>query len=59
MNDCRPEQRNAHSQVAGQGSWWHRRQGKPQFPRDMFGGSPSSGVEVLIGEVIKVPSNQP
>ena len=38
----RPEQRNAHSQCAGEGSRWHRRQGRPQFPRDTSGGSPSS-----------------
>ena len=41
--DCRPEQRNACSQHVGQGSWWCRRQGRPWFPRDMSGGSPSSG----------------
>ena len=28
------------------------------FPRDTSGGSPSSGVGLLIGEVIKVPSSQ-
>ena len=54
-----PEWRNAHFQHAGQGSRWHRRQGRPQFPRDTPGGSPSSGVGVLIGEVINVPSSQP
>ena len=43
MIDCRPAQRNAHSQHAGQDSQWHRRQGRPQFPRDTSGGSPSSG----------------
>ena len=44
----RPEQRNAHSQCTGQGSRWHRRQGRPQFPRDTSVGSPSSGVGILI-----------
>ena len=29
--------------VCWSGSRWHRRQGKPQFPRDTSGGSPSSG----------------
>ena len=55
----RPEQRNAHSQHTGQASRQHRRQRRPQFPRDTSGGSPSSGVGVLIREVIKVPGNQP
>ena len=41
--DYRPEWRNTHSQCAGQGSRQHRRQGRPWFPRDMSGGSPSSG----------------
>ena len=40
--NCRSEQRNVHSQCAGQGSRWCRRQGRPWFPRDMSG-SPSSG----------------
>ena len=40
--NCIPEQRNAHSQHAGQGSRQCRRQGRPQFPRDTSGGSPSS-----------------
>ena len=39
----RPEQRNALSQHAGQGSRLHRWEGRPQFPRDTSGGSPSSG----------------
>ena len=39
----RPEWRNACSQHVGWGSWQHRRQGRPWFPRDMSGGSPSSG----------------
>ena len=39
----RPEWRNTHSQHTGQGSRWHRRQGRPQFPKDTSGGSPSSG----------------
>ena len=37
-----PEQRNAHSQHAGQGSRWHGRQGRPQFPRDTSSGVGSS-----------------
>ena len=41
--NCRPDQRNAHSQYTDQGSRQCRRQGKPQFPRDTSGGSPSSG----------------
>ena len=41
--NCSPEQRNACSQHAGQGSRQHRRQGRPLFPRNMPGGSPSSG----------------
>ena len=42
--NCRPKQRNAHSQCAGQGSKLHKRQGRPWFPRDISCGSPSSGV---------------
>ena len=41
--DQRPEQRNTHPQHVGQGSQWHRRQGRPQFLRDMSSGSLSSG----------------
>ena len=41
--NCRPEWRNAHSQHTGQSRRWDRRQGRPQFPRDTSGGSPSSG----------------
>ena len=35
--------KNAHFQHGGQGSRWHIRQGRPLFPRDMSGGSPSNG----------------
>ena len=41
--DHRPEWRNVHSQCIGWGSRQCRRQGTPWFPRDTFGGSPSSG----------------
>ena len=41
--DHRPEWRNAHLQHAGQGSRQHRKQGRPQFPGDASGSSPSSG----------------
>ena len=39
----RHEPRNAHSQHNGQVSRQCRRQGRPWFPRDNSGGSPSSG----------------
>ena len=39
---CRPEQRNIHLHCAGLGSRPCRRQGRPQFPRDMSCGSPCS-----------------
>ena len=56
--NCRPEWRNAHPQCAGQVSKLCRRQGRPQLPRNTSGGSPSSGMRVLIGEAIEVPSSQ-
>ena len=34
---------NHRPEHAGQGSRWHRRQGRPQFRGNMSGGSPSSG----------------
>ena len=43
--DHGPEWRNTHSQCTGQGSRQHRRQGRPWFPRDTSGGSPSVGDE--------------
>ena len=55
----RPEKRNAHFQYAAQGSRHCIRQGRPQFPRDTSGSSPSSGEGVPIGEAIEVPSSQP
>ena len=41
--DCKPEQRNPHSQHTGWGKRCCRRQGGLQFSRDTSGGSPSSG----------------
>ena len=41
-SNSRPEQKSTHSQHAGWGSRWCRWQGRPQFPRDTSGGSPSS-----------------
>ena len=57
--DCRSEQRNAHFQHAGEGSQQHRRQGRPWFPRDMSGGSSSSGVGSSDRGSNQSDSNQP
>ena len=57
--NCRPEQRNTHSPCTGQGRRWHRRQGRPQFPRDYSGSSPSSGGGSSDWEAIEVPDIQP
>ena len=55
----RSEWVNVHLQHAGWVCRWHRRQERPQFPRNKSDGSPSSWVGIPIGEAIEVPSSQP